>query len=41
MNTRLRAVELEQKIKEAEEFEARLAELERVAGQKGERGWGA
>ena len=41
LNTRLRAVEVERKIKEAEEFEERLAELERVAGQKGERGWGA
>ncbi len=41
LNTRLRAVEVERKIKEAEEFEERLAELERAAGQKGERGWGA
>lgn len=41
INTRLRAVEVERKIKEAEEFEERLAELERVAGQKGGRGWGA
>lgn len=41
LNTRLRAVEVERKIKEAEEFEERFAELERVSEQKGERGWGA
>lgn len=41
LNTRLRAVEVERKIREAEEFEDRLAELERSAGQKGGRGWGA
>ncbi len=41
LNTRARLIEVERKIKEAEEFEERLAELERVAGQKGQRGWGA
>ena len=37
LNTRLRAIELERKIKEQEELEARLAALERNGGQR----WGA
>ena len=41
VNTRLRAVEVERKIRETEEFEERLAQLERAAAQKGDRGWGA
>ncbi len=42
INTRLRAVELERKIKETEEFEERLAALERAGeGQRGGRSWGA
>lgn len=41
VNTRLRAVEVERKIKETEELEARLEVLERTAeGQRGGR-WGA
>lgn len=42
INTRLRAVELERKVKETEELEARLAALEEAAGEKrGGRSWGA
>lgn len=42
INTRLRAVELERKIKETEELEARLEELERATGsQRGGKRWGA
>lgn len=42
INTRLRAVELERKIREAEELEARIEELERAAeDQGGGRRWGA
>jgi len=38
LNTRLRAIEIERKAKEADELEARLEQLEQ--GQKGERRWG-
>lgn len=42
INTRLRAVELERKIREADELEGRIAELERSAGSgEGSRSWGA
>lgn len=41
INTRLRAVELERKVKETEELEERLAQLEEAANQKGGRKWGA
>lgn len=42
INTRLRAVEIERKIRETEELEERLAQLEEAAGaQKGGRKWGA
>jgi hypothetical protein len=42
INARLRAVEVERKIKETEELEARIEELEQAAGdQKGGRKWGA
>ncbi len=42
LNTRARLIELERKIKEAEEFEARLEALERAAeGQRGGNRWGA
>ncbi len=41
LNTRLRAVEIERKVKETEELEERLEALERAAeGQRGGRGWG-
>ncbi len=40
LNTRLRAVEVERKIKETEELEARIEELERAAGEEGGRRWG-
>ncbi|PLS87794.1 MAG: hypothetical protein CYG60_00065, partial [Actinobacteria bacterium] len=40
LNTRARLIEVERKVKEAEEFEERLEALERAAGQKGGRGWG-
>jgi hypothetical protein len=40
INTRLRAVELERKIKEADELEARIEALERTQ-EKGSRSWGA
>jgi hypothetical protein len=39
MNTRLRAIELERRIKETEELEERIAALE--ASAKGDRRWGA
>jgi hypothetical protein len=38
INTRLRAIELERKIKETEELEARIATLEQTRGGSG---WGA
>lgn len=42
INTRLRAVELERKVKETEELEARIDELERTGGgRKGGTKWGA
>ncbi len=42
INTRLRAIELERKVKETEELEARIEELERaIEGQKGGKRWGA
>lgn len=41
INTRLRAVEIERKIKETEELEERLAKLEETAGHRGDRKWGA
>ncbi len=43
INTRLRAVELERKIKETEELEARIQELERASGGEtgGRASWGA
>ncbi|MDQ3387693.1 MAG: hypothetical protein M3475_08885 [Actinomycetota bacterium] len=34
INTRLRAVELERKVKETDELEARIEELERSAGEQ-------
>jgi hypothetical protein len=39
INTRLRAIELERKIKEADELEARIEALEHP--QEGGRQWGA
>src|SRR5215204_4321004 len=39
INTRLRAIELERKIREAEEIEERLTALEALARNRG-RGWG-
>jgi hypothetical protein len=42
INTSLRAIELERKIKETEEFESRLEALEEAQGhQGGNRSWGA
>lgn len=42
INTRLRAVEVERKVREAEELESRLAALEdALERQKGGRRWGA
>jgi hypothetical protein len=41
INTRLRAIEAERKIKETEDLEARIEALERTQGQKGARPWGA
>ncbi len=41
LNTRLRAVEIERKIKETDELEARIVELERAAETEGGRRWGA
>lgn len=40
INTTLRALELERKIKETEELEARIEELERAAEERGGRRWG-
>ena len=43
MNTRLRAVELQRKVKETEEFEERIETLERLAHRSpatGDRSWG-
>lgn len=41
-NTQLRAIEVERKIREQDELEDRIAELERIAGpDKGGRTWGA
>src|SRR5215218_8317454 len=40
INTRLRAIEVERKIREAEEIEERIASLEDLARNRG-RGWGA
>ncbi len=42
LNTRLRAIELERKIKETDELEGRVEELERAgggAGRKGDKAW--
>lgn len=41
INTRLRAIELERKIRETDELEARLEALEESLEQKGGRRWGA
>jgi hypothetical protein len=41
INTRLRAIEQERKIKETEDLEARIEALEQAQGQKGARPWGA
>jgi len=42
INTRLRAVELERKVKETEELESRLENLEEALGHEGgSRSWGA
>ena len=41
LNTRLRAIELERKIKETEELEERLEALERTATGGTDRPWGA
>ena len=42
LNTRLRAIEVERKIRETEELEGRLEELEGLQeARKGERRWGA
>lgn len=42
LNTRARLIELERKAKETEEFEERLAALERSAeNRRGGRSWGA
>jgi hypothetical protein len=41
LNTRLRAIELERKIREQDELEERLAALEQSQEQKGGRRWGA
>ena len=41
LNTRLRAIEMERKIKETEELETRIEALEQAAeGRKGARTWG-
>ena len=41
LNTRARLIELERKVKETDELEARLDALERAAeGQRGGREWG-
>ena len=41
INTRLRAIEQERKIKETEDLETRIEALERTQAQKGARKWGA
>jgi hypothetical protein len=42
LNTRARLIELERKVKETDELEARLDALEETQGQRGGgRGWGA
>ncbi len=41
IGTRLRAIELERKIKETEDLEARIVELEQAAETEGGRRWGA
>ena len=41
LNTRARLIELERKVKETEELEARLDALERAAEERGGREWGA
>jgi 5-enolpyruvylshikimate-3-phosphate synthase len=44
INTRLRAIEVERKIKETDQLESRIEELERAGGgvgRKGERSWEA
>ena len=39
INTRLRAVEIERKVKETEELEARIEQLEKAAGGQRGAGW--
>jgi hypothetical protein len=41
LNTRLRAIELERKIKETEELEERIEALEQSQEQRGGKRWGA
>ncbi len=41
INTRLRAIEVERKLRETEDHEERLERLERAAEQKGDRRWRA
>lgn len=41
INTRLRAVEIERKIRETEELEERIAQLEQATGERGGKRWGA
>lgn len=41
INTRLRAIEQERKVRETEDLEARIEALERSQEQKGGRRWGA
>jgi hypothetical protein len=41
LNTRLRAIELERKIKETEELEERIEQLEQSQEQRGGKRWGA
>ncbi len=44
LNTRLRAIEIERKMRETDELEARIAELEQAGGgvgRKGDKAWGA
>ncbi len=41
LNTRLRAVEVERRLREIGEIEERLERLEQAAGQKGDRRWRA
>lgn len=40
INVRLRTIELERRLKETEDLEARIEALERAQGQKGARKWG-